>query len=156
MTKGIVYLAGLISTDYPASLQWREEVTPVLLEAGFKVLSPMRGKNAVELINGGLHDPSLTSKDIVFRDYHDVAASTVLLAHLEVWDSPRPMIGTIAELSWAWLLKIPAVAVAWEYNLLMREHPFLKEFVSHYFPTVEDATDFVISYYGRRENGSNL
>ena len=86
-----VYLAGLISTDHPESFQWRVLVEPVLTEAGFKVLSPMRGKTVSKLVNGGLHDPALTSKDIIFRDYHDVAAATVLLAHLEVWGSLRPM-----------------------------------------------------------------
>src|SRR6266436_3238829 len=90
----IVYLCGLISTDFPESLQWRIDVATVLIEAGFKVLSPMRGKeNLVQTSpNGGLTDPKLTESDIVLRDYGDVSRSDVVFAHLETFGSPRPLI----------------------------------------------------------------
>ena len=58
------------------------------------------------------------------------------------------MIGTIAELAWAWQLQIPVVAVIYPDNHLMTFHPFIREFVAHSFESVEYAADFVISYYG--------
>jgi nucleoside 2-deoxyribosyltransferase len=151
MNKGTVYLAGLISTEFPESLQWRIEVTPVLKEAGFQVLSPMRGKeNLVHTSpNGGLTDARLTDKDIVFRDAADVEAADVMLAHLETFGSPRPLVGTIAELAWAWWTQIPVVAVTEGTNQLMYVHPFIREFVAHYFKSVDDAADFLIQHYGR-------
>jgi nucleoside 2-deoxyribosyltransferase len=143
-----IYLAGLISTDYPASLEWRDKITPYLEGAGFEVLSPMRGKKAFKLVNGGLVDPNLSSKDIITRDYHDVEGSDVILMHLDGFGSPRPLLGTICEMAWAWQLKKPVVAIAAEDNTLMRLHPFVKETVSHYFTTVEDAASFAANYYG--------
>jgi hypothetical protein len=57
MSKPVVYLAGLISTDVSQSLYWRHEVTPRLENGGFEVLSPMRGKDPFTLIGGGLRIP---------------------------------------------------------------------------------------------------
>jgi len=148
----VVYLSGLISTEYLESLTWRASVEPVLVEAGFQVLSPMRGKdNLVNLTtNGGLTDPRLTDGDIVLRDYRDILDSDIILAHLETFGSPRPLLGTIAELGWGWSNHTPIVGVAHPGNLLMRTHPFITRFVSHFCQDVEDAVDFVIQHYSRR------
>lgn len=145
-----IYLAGLISTDYPESLLWRIEVTPVLEAREFDVLSPMRGKErlALESLDGGLTDPSLTSKDIILRDYHDVVSSDIILMHLENFGSPRPLLGTICELAWAWEQKKPVVAVVHPDNKLMLNHPFVKEAVSHYCYSMLDAIEFTAHHYG--------
>lgn len=148
MSKPVVYLAGLISTEVLPSLQWRLDVAPRLENSGFEVLSPMRGKDPFTLIGGGLTDPSLTSQDIILRDFIDVKRADVILAHLEIFGGGRSLLGTIAELAWAWQLRIPVVGVALPKNHLMHNHPFVKEFISHYHETVEDAADFVINYYG--------
>lgn len=141
-----VYLAGLISTDFPESLQWRNDVAPTLAQC-MRVLSPMRGKQDFKLEHGGLTDPQLTSKDIITRDFHDVEQSDVILVHLEDFGSPRPLVGTVCELAWAWLLRKPVVAIAKEENKLMRLHPFIREAVSHYCTTMEEAIAFVLHYY---------
>lgn len=145
-----IYLAGLISTDYPESLLWRIEVTPVLEAHEFDVLSPMRGKEKLILQSpdGGITDPNLTSKDIILRDYHDVVSSDVILMHLENFGSPRPLLGTICELAWAWEMKKPIVAITHPDNKLMLNHPFVKEAVSHYFNTTEEAIEFVAHHFG--------
>lgn len=150
MSRPIVYLAGLISTTVPESLRWRIEAEPLLTEAGFEVLSPMRGKDPNRLQAGGLTDPCLTAKDIIARDYQDVSRSTVVLAHLETFDGKRPLLGTIAELAWCWQLKIPVVGMVSRENEYILSHPFTQEFVSHWFDSEDDATDFVIDYYGRK------
>jgi len=149
MSKPVVYLAGLISTEVPKSLYWRHEVTPRLEICGFEVLSPMRGKNTEGLMQGGLVDPNLTSKDILLRDFNDVKRADVLLAHLELFGSTRPLLGTIAELAWAWQLNIPVVGVAHSANQYMRHHPFTREFCSSYHDNVWVAVDFIVNYYGR-------
>jgi nucleoside 2-deoxyribosyltransferase len=150
MKRKIVYLAGLISTDYPESLIWRVEVTPMLEAHEFDVLSPMRGKENLVLQSpdGGITDPNLTSKDIILRDYHDVVSSDIILMHLENFGSPRPLLGTICELAWAWEMKKPIVAIAHSDNKLMRSHPFVKEAVSHYCSTVSEAIDFTAHHFG--------
>lgn len=149
MSKPVVYLAGLISTDAPQSLQWRVDVGPHLELAGFEVFSPMRGKNPDALVQGGLVDPNVTSRDILLRDFNDVKRASVILAHLEIFGGTRPLLGTIAELAWAWQLNTPVVGVAREDNSYMRNHPFVREFVSHYCGSMWEAADFIINYYGR-------
>ena len=131
-----VYLAGLISTDHPESLAWRDLAGGRLGMAGFEVITPMRGKDnlAKHTRDGGVTDPSRTPRDIVLRDYHDVERANVILVHLELFGSNRPLIGTLCELAWAWQLRKPVIAICSEDNKLMRNHPFISEFVAHYYP----------------------
>lgn len=147
MKRPTVYLCGLISTDAPESLQWRLDVTSRLSDAGFEVLSPMRSKDPNQLIKGGLTDPNITSKDIILRDFNDVKRASVILAHLEIFGGFRPLLGTVAELAWAWQFNTPVVGIALPDNFYMRNHPFVREFISHYCEDVESAVDFVLHYY---------
>jgi nucleoside 2-deoxyribosyltransferase len=151
MKQGTVYLAGLISTDHPASLVWRTIAEPMLEARDFRVLSPLRGKANLSQVSpdGGVSHPDLSPKDIVLRDYNDIVNSDVILMHLETFGSTRPLLGTVAEMAWAWKLRIPIVAVANLSNYLMRSHPFVREFVAHYFETVEEAVDFIANHHRR-------
>jgi nucleoside 2-deoxyribosyltransferase len=144
-----VYLAGLISTEKTESLTWRYDAASAF-EGKMRVLSPMRGKDKLGSTSkdGGITTSELTANDILMRDYHDVKESHVILAHLETFGSTRPMVGTIAELAWAWMLQIPVVAICNKDNYLMRNHPFVKAFVSHFSETVEEGVTFVATYYG--------
>jgi nucleoside 2-deoxyribosyltransferase len=146
-----VYLAGLISTEKPESLEWRTQIQPVLESAGMRVLSPMRGKeNLVRTSkDGGITDPTLTPKDVIFRDYRDVKEADVILAHLDTFGSERPLLGTIYELGWAWMLQKPVVAIASKDNRLMRNHPFVVDTISHYCETLEEARNILVRHYGR-------
>lgn len=143
-----IYLAGLISTDYPESLRWRERVEPVLSTC-FYVLSPMRGKKDLEQTSkdGGLNDPNFNSKDIILRDYSDVRAADLVLVHLDTFGSLRPLIGTVAELAWTWQMQKPVIAIASPDNNLMRNHPFIKEMIAHYLESEKGAVNFLISRY---------
>ena len=144
-----IYLAGLISTDYPGSLEWRQYAESELLAAGAIVLSPLRGEgNLVELSpDGGLTTPKRTSRDVILRDHSDIQVADTVLVHLEDFGSPRPLMGTLYELAWCWRLRKPVVAVAKADNYLMRTHPFVSESVAHYLPTIEEAVEFIKSYY---------
>lgn len=138
-----VYLAGLISTERPESLEWRDRVTP-LLEGQARVLDPMRGKKdlAKNSPNGGLTDVRLTSRDIVIRDYGDVVESNIILVNLNDFGSTRPLIGTLVELGWAWEHRKLVVAIGG--SQVMKSHPFIAEFVSHWFDTEEEAIGFIL------------
>ena len=72
-----------------------------------------------------------------------------MLTHLETFGSARPLVGTIAELAWAWDQRTPVVAICAKDNYLMRKHPFISEFVSMYVETEEEAIEFLRRYYGR-------
>lgn len=145
MTK--IYLAGLISTDKPASLEWRELIKAV--KDKWEFLDPMRGKqNLVKTSkDGGITDPALTSKDIIYRDYADIRSADVFLVCLDDFGSNRPLVGTLFELAWAWEHKIPVVAFG--ATPLMENHPFVKEAVCHYCKTLAEATDILGRHYVR-------
>ncbi|MGV0949064.1 MAG: nucleoside 2-deoxyribosyltransferase [Azonexus sp.] len=150
MKKRIVYLAGLISTDHPESLTWRDRVTPKLEAAGFEVRTPLAGKKTLkaDTSDGGITTSVTSNRAICLRDRRDVREADVVLANLELFGSPRPLVGTVVELGWAWDDKTPVVAAVAEDNYLMRKHPFISEFVTQYWPTIDEAVDFVIRYYG--------
>lgn len=145
-TSPKVYLAGLISTDYPESLAWRKHAA-VYLDS--ETISPMRDKQnlADRTTDGGLTATDLTGADIITRDYHDVSRCDVILVHLETFGSPRPLIGTVCELAWAWQMRKPIVAVVNEDNYVMRNHPFISQMVNHYFTNLSEACDFINTYY---------
>jgi nucleoside 2-deoxyribosyltransferase len=138
-----VYLAGLIATDYPESLEWREKADGLLLH--LDVLSPMRGKENLkeETGDGGITSISMTPKDIILRDYNDVLAADLVLVNLNTFGCPRPLLGTIFEMAWVWQLRKRCVAICDKDNYLMHEHPFMKETINHYFETLEEACRFV-------------
>jgi len=147
-----VYLAGLISTHKPESLAWRKQAEAALREHGFEVLSPLRGKEALasESKDGGITTSGSTSRDIILRDYRDIVRSDAILMHLSAFGSERPLIGTMFELAWAWMLDKPVVAVVPEgdpQEYLLRNHPFVVQSVAHYCATVEEAVDFIVRYY---------
>jgi len=144
-----VYLAGFISTDYPQTYEWRKKAYQLLLGPYFEILSPLRGKENLkaQTTDGGITSTISTPRDIILRDYHDVKRSDVIIANLENYGSPRPLLGTIYELAWSWEHKKPVVAVCSPENYLMRKHPFVAETISHYFETVEEACKFMDDYY---------
>jgi nucleoside 2-deoxyribosyltransferase len=145
-----VYLAGLISTEYQASIAWRDIAATKLVAAGWRVLNPMRGKKNLAAVSrdGGITS-NLSAKSILLRDYNDVRQATVILALLETFDSKRPLVGTLIELGWAWEHHIPVVAVARKKNYLMRKHPFIAEFVSHYCESLPEALDHILNQYSK-------
>jgi nucleoside 2-deoxyribosyltransferase len=102
--------------------------------------------------DGGITDIRLNPGDIIHRDFQDVMRSDLILANLNLWGSPRPMLGTWPELGWAWEHKKPVIAISTpgdsNYDLV-RSHPFVRAFVAHYFDTVEEAAEFIESYYVR-------
>ncbi|MHC4332493.1 MAG: nucleoside 2-deoxyribosyltransferase [Planctomycetota bacterium] len=147
--KRIVYLAGLISTVYPESLEWRKRLTPLLQDAGFEVRNPLFGKQNLdkETTDGGITSTTATAKDITQRDRRDVRECHVMLTHLELFGSKRPLLGTIAELAWCYDQRTPVVAIAKEDNYLVRNHPFMTEFVSHFVKDEGEAVEFLRRYH---------
>lgn len=150
-TKTKVYLAGLISTEYPESINWRRRahISFGPYSDYVEVIDPLRDKeNLTNLTeDGGLTMTGLTASDIMLRDYHDVMRSDVILVNLYSYGSPRPPMGTLCELAWAWQAHIPIVGIAAENNYVMRHHPFLAVMVNHYFKNPSYACDFIADYY---------
>lgn len=148
--KRTIYLAGLISTEFPESLNWRERIAPQLIKLGFNVRSPMSGKKNLknDSPDGGISSSRLTSRDIILRDRRDVREADIVLAHLETFGSPRPLLGTIAELAWAFDQQTPVVGITAPGNYLMRKHPFMEQFVSHFVESEDEALGFLWQNFG--------
>lgn len=150
-----VYLAGLISTEHPESLAWRDVARRKLwdyagdLGKDVVVLSPLRGKADLEgaTSDGGITHPATTAKDVMYRDRADILRADIILVNLNDWGSERPMVGTMFELAWAWDHKKPVVAVVDDNNYLMKSHPFVVEAVTHYFEDLDSACKFVARYF---------
>lgn len=147
-----VYLAGLIATEHPETLEWRRRAAGLLNK--FSVLSPLRGKEHLydptlaHTSDGGLTSNLNTNRDIIIRDYNDVRQSDVILVNLELYGSKRALLGTIYELAWAWQMNKPTVAIANTDNYLVRKHPFVEQTVCHYHETVDAACQFTAEYFG--------
>lgn len=143
-----IYLAGLINSNVLESLQWRIDAE-IQLNDVFKIISPLRGKLDLAKItnDGGLNTTFTTHNDITLRDFNDIKQSDILLAHLELWNSSRSLLGTIAEMAWFWEWKKPIIAICKEDNTYMRTHPFVVSFVTHFLPSVDEAIDFLRLYY---------
>jgi nucleoside 2-deoxyribosyltransferase len=141
----IVYLAGLISPNYPESLHWRITASVKLASVGFRVIIP---RDMHKARGDGVDCVSVTARDIVLRDFHDLESADVILANLELFGETRQSVGTHMELGWSWFLKKPVVAVCSEMNRVMRTHPFVTETVAHYFSDLDKAIEFLIHFYG--------
>ncbi len=135
-----IYLAGLISTDFPQSLDWRSNAEQRLRSVGITTLNPLRGVSPNHA-DSGLTSECSTPKLILARDYQDIQNSDILLVCLDDFGSPRPLIGTIAELAWAWELRLPVIAFG--ATSLMQRHPFIQEFVSQYCGTLNEALELI-------------
>ena len=153
-----VYLAGLISTEFPQSLEWRGRVFARwggALRFGIIPVSPMDSKRNLSqhTKDGGVSDQRLEPADILLRDFNDVTRADIILVSLNLWGSPRPMIGTWTELGWAWEHRKPVIAFVdpEDSNYYMAtHHPFARGFVTHLFAGPEQACEHIENYYANR------
>ena len=148
-----IYLAGLIDTTQPQCDTWRKEATDIAKRdmPGMRVWNPLAAHDnlAAMTSDNGITSHDTTSADIILRDYRAVSKCDLIVAHLETWASKRALVGTICELAWAWERQIPIIGVCEETNYMMRKHPFISSFITHYFTTVSAAMDHVRFAYFR-------
>ncbi|MFB3779680.1 MAG: nucleoside 2-deoxyribosyltransferase [Bryobacteraceae bacterium] len=144
MERKTVYLAGLIDTARPESLEWRKRAAEALAPY-FNVLTPMRGKDDLTYTtrDNGITSDSMSSKDIILRDHNDVIDADIILVNLDTFGSSRPLVGTLFELAWSWQGRKRVVAILTEDNYLMRNHPFVVESVAAYFRSEAEAFEYI-------------
>lgn len=143
-----VYLAGQISgLNYAGATEWRDDVIRQFEEVGVKGLSPMRckeylagmvdlDKNCVEY--GAINCLS-SPRGIMTRDRFDCTRCDVLLVNLLGAD--RVSIGTVMEIAWADLSRIPIVCVMEPGNV--HEHAMVGEALGYRVHTLQEAVDIV-------------
>ncbi len=139
----IVYLAGPITgRSYQGCVDWRKAVAEQLWLSGIETLSPMRGKSDLE------HEKDIadhyetllsTGKAITTRDRFDVGRADMVLANLDSAD--RVSIGTVMEIAWADLARVPVVVVMAEGN--PHWHAMIREVAGWIAPTLDEAIRIV-------------
>jgi hypothetical protein len=144
-----VYLAGSITgKTYIEATAWREMAARRLSDAGFKSISPMRGKSFLERetnIKDAYEGTNTADKHAIFtRDKFDSTRSEILLLNLLGADAVS--IGSVMELAWAHLSNCFCVVVMGMGN--PHVHAFVKEAASVVFDNLDEAVDYIISTFG--------
>lgn len=143
-----VYLAGPIAgLNYAGAVEWRDDVIQQLAEAGIKGLSPMRAKDYladVEEFSADCHAEGAVNvlskpRSIITRDRFDATRCDVLLVNL--LGAERVSVGTVMEIAWADLSRIPIVCVMEEGN--PHEHGMIDEAIGIRVGTLGEAVSVV-------------
>jgi len=154
-----VYLAGPITgLSYDEATDWRGDAREWLAEHGINGLSPMRDKeylshihnlpalkNAKEDYEYAQLGVMSTSRAIMTRDHFDCTRCSVLLVNL--LGARRISIGTVMEIAWAWMARIPIVLVM-EPESNPHEHGMLREATGFRVQTLEEGLLIVKSIIG--------
>ena len=149
-TRPLVYLAGPIAgISGSDATDWRHYALARLEIHCIECLSPMRAKAALgeqEKISTNYHDYErlgtfFTSKAIMARDFNDVRRADVLLVNL--LGAPRPSLGTVMELAWAYAMQKPAVVAIEPSGNPNDDHPLIHEAMPFRVDSLDDAIDAV-------------
>jgi nucleoside 2-deoxyribosyltransferase len=143
-----VYLAGPIAgLNYAGATEWRDDAIAQLAAAGIKGLSPMRAKNYLKDVQefsknchaeGAVNVLSQPSS-IMTRDRFDATRCDVILVNF--LGAEKVSIGTVMELAWADLSRIPIVCVMEPGNI--HEHGMVTEAIGIRVTTLEEALEVV-------------
>lgn len=141
-----VYLAGPISgLDYNGATEWRNYAKQYLKDNGnIEGYSPMRGKEFLKHITefkvtGYDENPISNNRAIMTRDRFDATRADVLLVNF--LGTSRISIGTVMEIAWADLSRIPIVMVMEKGNI--HEHGMILEAIGYRVDTLDEALDII-------------
>jgi nucleoside 2-deoxyribosyltransferase len=132
-----IYLAGYIhGRSIEKCTAWRKGLRDYYNTKRFPIdwLDPLNSGEIGHLDEQGLKS-NMPHNMIVHKDYMSVQNADLVIAYLTTFGETRPMMGTFAELAWAWQLHKPTIVVSNETNYI--EHPFVKVFASVITPTME-------------------
>jgi nucleoside 2-deoxyribosyltransferase len=100
--------------------EWRELCKQ--LRPQYRWLDPVDEAEVATLTDNGL--ASRVPPGVIFaRDLRSVRQADIVLANINTFGQPRPPIGTISEIAWAFMLGKPVLIYAEPSPLL--QHPFL-------------------------------
>lgn len=148
MSKPTIYLSGPIAgTDFKECTSWRDYVASQLKE--FKCLDPMRGKSYLK--GAGPISDDVTKNTKGFKEY---LASDQAIMTRDSWDTlncdlvfvnllstKRVSIGTVMEISWAWLKRTPIVLCMDDENL--HNHPMIRAACPFKVPDIDTGIKLV-------------
>jgi hypothetical protein len=156
--RNYVYLAGAISED-PRTYEWREKFTELIGEdRRVVIVNPcvnkfnqgMRnvGKDGMEFIKEAMKRSQNLLKN---KDYQLVKMVNVIIVNLELYSPEKPLIGTIFELDWSDILRIPVIAICGpketHANNPYIQHSWVIECCKAKVETVEEAADIFKTFF---------
>ena len=139
-----VYLSGPITgLTFKGATDWRNVVTQELSEAGIVGISPMRAKDylaSVGTISGDGRDyfnlnVLSTPPAVCARDRFDTTRVDVVLMNL--LGAERVSIGTMVELGWADLARVPVIGVI-EPTGNVHDHMFVNQLIGFRVATLDE------------------
>jgi nucleoside 2-deoxyribosyltransferase len=146
MNKTVYLAGGITGLTFDEAVGWREEAEKKLAKYGVEVISPLRGKKYLKEIAGEntLKDhyenkAMSTSKAITCRDRNDVMRSGALLVNF--LKCPRVSIGTVMEIAWADIFRVPTVVVMERDNL--HRHSMILESVGFVTEDLDEGIDLI-------------
>lgn len=149
--RPMIYLAGPITgLSYTGCTDWRKFAEETLDRAGIKAWSPMRAKeylaNLSSISGTGEEYAHLgvfaTPRGVMTRDRFDTSRCDMVLANL--LGATTVSIGTVMEIAWADLARIPIICVIEETGN-PHEHMMLREAIGFRVPTLEEALHVAIA-----------
>lgn len=145
-----VYLAGPISgLSYGGCTDWRQYACEALSSVGIIGVSPLRAKDYLknETAIGDSYEQSVLScaRGITTRDRFDCVRADLLLVNL--LGAERVSIGTMMEIAWADLSRIPVVLVI-EPEKNVHDHAMVRECVGFRVQTLDEGLNVVKAILG--------
>lgn len=145
--KPKIYLAGPIAgLDYAGANTWRRRVKDELKEHGIESYSPMRAKEYLSKVSNfakdctpyGAENVLSSNRGITTRDRWDATRCDLLFVNLI--GATAVSIGTICEIAWADLKRIPIVC-AMEPEGNPHQHGMIMEMLGFRVPSLSDAIE---------------
>ncbi len=134
-----VYLAGIISTDFPWHAEWRRYMEQGL-DDDILVTNPLSSKTMLdqESDDNGISAVTRNSAEIILRDNWCVERANLIIANLVLGTSKRSPVGTYFELAWAWRQRTPVLLITEEETAnalayMNAKHPFMEQAVTRLY-----------------------
>jgi len=158
-----IYLAGAISSD-DKTYKWREDFETLLKEESLYrrvvIVNPCLNRfdqdlkkyiddNSIQFLKKSMDK---SQKILRARDNKFISICSILVVNLELYDTQRPLIGTLHELVWAHdLYYMPIIAIVGkeqdQLNNPYVQHSWINECCSAKVETVEEAVDIIKNFF---------
>ena len=155
--KKFVYLAGpIMGCTRGEANNWRSYVADKLKEVGIVGISPLRCEPLIgDRYSLNYPDPKFgTARAIAAKNMTDVQMCDMTLAYLPKIKNRVQSYGTMAELSWSFALRKPAILVSDDPYIL--SHPVIDIQCGWKLNKLDDAVDVIIGVLGGYTGGKNV
>ncbi len=144
-----IYLVGPITgCTFEECTEWREGFTKRLAEHGIRGLNPMREKDDLRGLDGGIihHTyegrPLSSQRGITARDYFDCRRVDLIIANF--LGTEKVSIGSVMEVAWAHAHRVPVILVM-EESGNPHDHAMLRECSPFRVTSLEEALHVAVS-----------